>query len=119
MYWFDTVPESEWDWIGGSSTSPAMFNFEASELPGLPGLFLRNRFQELVSDDESEDETHLQQQLPYCCATATHDEFGMGNKKKILKVIPGVDVPMKNNSESVDCGARRYGHTSPGIRQVV
>ena len=71
-----------------------MFNFEASKLPGPPGLPLRNRFQELVSDDESEDETHLQQQLPCCCPTTTHDEFGMGNKKNILKVIPGVDVPM-------------------------
>ena len=49
---------------------------------------LRNRFQELVSDDECEDETDLQQQLPCCSATTTHDE------KKILKVIPGVDVPM-------------------------
>ena len=108
MYQFDTVPENEWDWNGGSSTSPAMFNFEASKLPGPPGLPVTNRFQELVSDDESEDETHLQQQLPCCSPTTTHDEFGMGNKKKILKV-----------SESVDCGARRYGHTSFGIRQVV
>ena len=94
MYWLDTVPENEWDWNGGSSTSPAMFNFEASKLPGPPGSPLRNRFQELVSDDESEDETHLQQQLPSCCPTTTHGEFGLGNKKNILKVIPGVDVPM-------------------------
>ena len=88
MYWFDTIPENEWDWNGGTSTSSAMFSFEASTLPGPPGLPLRNRFQELVSDDESEDETDLQQQLPCCSATTTHDE------KKILKVIPGVDVPM-------------------------
>ena len=89
MYWFDTIPENEW-----ASTSSAMFNFEACSLPGSPGLPLRNRFQELVSDDESEDETDLQQQLPCCSATTTHDEFGMSNKKKILRVIPGVDVPM-------------------------
>ena len=108
MYQFDTVPENEWHWNGGPSTSPAMFNFEASKLPGPPGLPLRNWFQELVFDDESEDETHLQQQLPCCSPTTTHDDLGMGNKKKILKV-----------SESVDCGARRYGHASLGIRQVV
>ena len=88
MYWFDTIPENEWDWNGGTSTSSAMFSFEASTLPGPPGLHLRNRFQELVSDDESEDETDLQQQLPCCSATITHDE------KRILKVIPRVDVPM-------------------------
>ena len=88
MYWFDTIPENEWDWNGGTSTSSAMFSFEASTLPGPLGLPLRNRFQELVSGDESEDETDLQQQLPCCSATTTHDE------KKILKVIPEVDVPM-------------------------
>ena len=65
-----------------------MFSFEASTLPGPLGLPLRNRFQELVSDDECEDETDLQQQLPCCSATTTHDE------KKILKVIPRVGVPM-------------------------
>ena len=90
-----TLSENEWDWNGGTSTSSAMFNFEASTLPGPPGLPLRNRFQELVSHDESEDETDLQQQLPCCSATTTHDEFGISNKKKILKVIPGVDVPMR------------------------
>ena len=51
---------------------------------------MSKRFQELVSDDKTEDETDLQQQLPCCSATTTHDEFGISNKKKILKVIhPG------------------------------
>ena len=88
IFWFDTVPENEWDWNGRTSTSSAMFSFEASTLPGPPGLPLRNRFQELVSDDECEDDTDQQQQWPCCSATTTHDE------KKILKVIPGFDVPM-------------------------
>ena len=77
MYWFDTVPENEWDWNGGSSTSSAMFNFEASKLTGPPGLPLRNRFQELLSDDESEGETHLQQHVLCCSPTTTHNEFGI------------------------------------------
>ena len=122
MYWFDSVPENEWDWNGGSSTSSAMFNLEASKLTGPPGLPLRNRFQELASDDESEGETHLQQQVPCCSPTTAHDEFALGNKRKSLKVIPGVDVPMTSMRSSlnpIDCGARGYGHTSPGIRQVV
>ena len=56
--------------------------FEASKLTGPPGLPVRNRFQELASDDESEGETHLQQQVPCCSPTTAHDEFGIGNKRK-------------------------------------
>ena len=122
MYWFDTEPDHEWDWNGGSSSSsPSMSNFEASTLPGPPSLHLRSRFQELVSEDESEDETDLQQQLLCCGPATTHAKFGMGNKE-MLKVIPRVDVAIETHqviSESVDCGARGYGFSSLDVRQVV
>ena len=59
MFWFDSQPNNHWDWNCDAMSALDTFNLETSKLPVLPGLPLTNRFQELESDDEAEDEKFL------------------------------------------------------------